>query len=460
MRGHRHHHHRHHHGHHHHGQEPHRRRRFAPLAYYVRSRLRRRLFVWFGVTILLSGIVAATTVGALSGSRGGWRESLERVATFVGHRFGEVWDDPVARDRLAQRAADELRLAIELHDADGQTMARFGGTCPPRSAELRAPVVRDGRVLGELAACQTEPLRADRSAVGLGLLGVLGVLWAASGAIAWRLTRPLAQLVQVTQAFGEGKLSTRASLPRGPGELSVLARTFNDMADRIQKQIADQRELLAVVSHEIRTPLGHMRVLIDLARDGEDPGILDELEREVLEVDRLVDKLLASSRLEFDQVDRRPLRVDELVARALTRAELPPELMVVETDALTIHGDATLLSRALANLVDNARVHGGGLRALRVYRRDGSLYLAAEDEGPGLPVEDRERLFESFVRGGGGGKLGLGLALVERIARAHGGLAFAEDREEGGARVGFCLPESKDEPGEAATPAVRTRQSR
>lgn len=424
---------------HHHRHHPHPGRRWNPLAHYVRSRLRRRIFAWFGVTILLSGLVGGAMVGLSSGTGGGWQDSLDRVTAFVGHRFAAVWDDPRARDQLAAAAAEELRLVIELHDAHGQLLARFGGSCPPRHAELRAPVERNGRILGELSACPTEPLHGNRSAVGLGMLAALGVLWAASGAIAWRLTRPLAQLVRVTQAIGEGRLSTRAPLPRGPDELSVLARAFNDMADRIQKQIADQRELLAVVSHEIRTPLGHMRVLLDLSRDSGDPGALDELEGELLEVDRLVDKLLASSRLEFDQIDRRPLRADELAARALARAELPPELLVVETDALTLVGDATLLGRALANLVDNARAHGGGLRALRVSLRDGWLCLAAEDEGPGLPEDARDRLFESFVRGGGGGKLGLGLALVERIARAHGGHAFAEDREGGGARVGLCV---------------------
>jgi signal transduction histidine kinase len=229
------------------------------------------------------------------------------------------------------------------------------------------------------------------------------------------------------------------TLPRAPDELSVLARAVNDMADRIGKQIADQRELLAVVSHEIRTPLGHMRVLLDLARDGDDPATLDELEREVLEVDRLVDRLLASSRLEFDQIDRRPLMADALAARALARAELPPELLGVETDALALEGDATLLGRALANLLENARVHGGGLVALRVRREGGRLAFVAEDAGPGLPAAARERMFESFVRGGGGGKLGLGLALVQRIAAAHGGQAFAEDREGGGARVGLWV---------------------
>jgi two-component system OmpR family sensor kinase len=186
-----------------------------------------------------------------------------------------------------------------------------------------------------------------------------------------------------------------------------------------------------------------MRVLLDIARDADDEATLDELERELLEVDRLVDRLLASSRLEFEQIDRRPLMADALAARALARADLPREALVVEADDLSLVGDATLLGRALGNLVENARVHGGGLVALRVERQGDRLAFVAEDAGPGLPADARERLFESFVRGGQGGKLGLGLALVQRIAAAHGGGAFAEDREGGGARVGFWVADGE-----------------
>ncbi|MCA9710028.1 MAG: HAMP domain-containing protein, partial [Myxococcales bacterium] len=254
----------------------------SPLAYYVRSRLRRRLFLWFGVTILLSGLVGAVMVGLSSGSRGAWRDSIDRVTAFVGHRFAEVWDDPPARDHLAQTTAAELRLGIELLDRDGQPIARFGDECRTFPDRFQAPVVRRGEPLGQVRACLVDAPRPGGPALGLGIFAALAVLWAASGAIAWRLTRPLTRLVQVTQAIGEGQLSARVPRLGGLDELSFVARAVNEMADRIQKQLADQRELLAVVSHEIRTPLGHMRVLLDLARDGADPATLDELERELL----------------------------------------------------------------------------------------------------------------------------------------------------------------------------------
>src|SRR5207237_519689 len=118
-----------------------------------------------------------------------------------------------------------------------------------------------------------------------------------SGAIAWRLTRPLLAAIRAARAIGEGKLDTRLDTHQR-GEMRLLAGAINDMASRIERQLKDQRQLLAAVSHELRTPLGHMRVLIETARDTGDRKPLAELEREVLVLDDLVGKLLASSRLE------------------------------------------------------------------------------------------------------------------------------------------------------------------
>ncbi len=397
--------------------------------------------MWFGVTILFTGIVAAVLVGLLSGSMGGWRGQVDRATTFVGYRFADVWDDPAARNHLARSAAEQLELGIELRDARGQVLARFGESCGRFGGQFEAPVQRAGDRLGVVHACTPAGTPVGGQAVVVGLLAALMVLWAASGLIAWRLTRPLGRLVKVTRDLGQGHLDARVVHP-GSDELGVLGRAFNDMADRIGRQIADQRELLAVVSHEIRTPLGHMRVLLDLAR-AHGPGAIDEVEQELLEVDRLVDQLLASSRLEFEQVDRRPLAAEAVAARALARAELPAELLVVESSDVRLWGDATLLARALANLVGNAQTHGGGLTALRVEQHDTMVGFVAEDRGPGLPREHRERMFESFVRGGEDGKLGLGLALVQRIAVAHGGQAFAEDGPDTGARVGLWIDASE-----------------
>ena len=252
-----------------------------------------------------------------------------------------------------------------------------------------------------------------------------------SGAVAWRLTRPLIMAIKAARDIGDGKLDTRLDVHQR-GEMRILAGAINEMAERIERQIKDQKQLLAAVSHELRTPLGHMRVLIDTARDTGDPKALGELEREVMTLDDLVGRLLASSRLEFGNLDRREVDVGELVTSVAGGIE------VVTQGDLHAAIDPTLVRRAVANLIDNARVHGGGAVVVRVERRGPQLAIEVDDAGPGVPADRRADAFRAFVPSSGGG-LGLGLALVSRIAVAHGGGAWIADRPGGGARVGFTV---------------------
>jgi two-component system, OmpR family, sensor kinase len=174
-------------------------------------------------------------------------------------------------------------------------------------------------------------------------------------------------------------------------------------------------------------------------------------------VDSLVGQLLASSRLEFDTIERRGLDARALATSALERAGLDPALVRADLADTAIAGDPTLLARALANLIENAQTHGGGVTALVITTPpdSGSERLAFEvhDHGPGFADTEPARVFDPFYRGkpthaaAEHAALGLGLALVRRIARAHGGDAWARNREApGGACVGFSL--RRHDPGE------------
>ena len=199
-----------------------------------------------------------------------------------------------------------------------------------------------------------------------------GVLWLGSALLARRITRPLAHLTRVAEDIGAGRYRARTPV-HGNDELSHLARTVNDMAGRIEAQVEDQRTLLATVSHELRTPLGHLRILAELASDPDLPepdrqhALLD-IDGEVQEMDLLVGELLANSRLDFQSVSAQPMEPEVTARRALQRAGLQEVPLVVQADLPAVAADATLIARALSNLLRNAQVHGGGAQLLRVHR--------------------------------------------------------------------------------------------
>jgi len=156
----------------------------------------------------------------------------------------------------------------------------------------------------------------------------------------------------------------------------------------------------------------------------------------VIEIDTLVGELLASARLDFAALSPRPLEGGEVARRALERAGLAAEMLLLPPEgagALRFEGDATLVARALANLLDNARRHGGGARTLRVGRSAGFITFEVEDGGPGFPSDGQSKERAE-------GSLGLGLVLVRRIADAHHGSLTLANRVEGGARATITFP--------------------
>ncbi len=407
--------------------------------------LQRRIFLWFGATILVTGVVVFLVVRSTAPDRHNWHEQLDAARRFAVASLARSWYDPGAREELASTLSTELGIGVVLEDAHHEQIAAYGPVC---EAPWRSEVRHRHFVMGYVGFC---PSRVDRArgaiSFALAIFAAFVALWASSGLIARRLGRPFGELVQVARDIGGGKLQTRMTISRRhSGEALELAEAINDMAGRIEKQLLDQRELLAAVSHEVRSPLARMRLLLELLREsGSREELVASLEREVVEVDALVDQLLANSRLEFTATEKRPVRAAIAAKEALERAGLDASLLVDRSADAMLEADLTLLARALGNLLGNAATHGGGATSLIVEATERDVSFTVEDRGPGFSREDLERAFESFYRGkahGSRGTLGLGLALVKRIAIAHGGAAHAENREDGGARVTLTLPRS------------------
>ncbi|HEY1957885.1 MAG TPA: HAMP domain-containing sensor histidine kinase [Polyangiaceae bacterium] len=285
------------------------------------------------------------------------------------------------------------------------------------------------------------------SHVAGGIFIAFFILWTFSRFMARRIASPMSEIERVAREIGAGNIHARIAIDRRMrmGEFPVLAHALNDMAERLEKQLSDQRALLATVSHEIRTPLARMRLLVEFARDEADEkrrtGHLDELDKEVVGVDALVSELLAASRIDFGALRRTELIAYDVAKQALERVGPPQTMIDDQSEGATFLGDATLVARAVGNLLENAKRHAGGAARMRILERGPRIAFEVEDDGPGFAPGEELQIFQPFYRGkqGDTSSVGLGLALVKRIAEAHGGRAYARNREGGGALVGIEL---------------------
>jgi signal transduction histidine kinase len=289
---------------------------------------------------------------------------------------------------------------------------------------------------------------AVQIAVGVSLVTLLLAslfIWLAAG----RAISPLQALAGTARRISESDLSGRIPV-RGGDEIATLARTFNEMLDRLETAFADQKEFLADVSHELRTPItvirGHLETLGDDPAEQEEAitVIQDELDR----MNRFVDDLLLlvrASRPDFLRPE--PLDLDLLTHETFSKARLlgDRDWSLESTGIGIIRGDPQRLTQAVMNLADNAVRHTqmGEKVAIGSDLEDGEARLWVRDEGPGIEYADQRLIFERFARAASDiapGGAGLGLAIVQAIAEAHGGRIELHSRPGYGATFTVVIP--------------------
>ncbi len=247
----------------------------------------------------------------------------------------------------------------------------------------------------------------------------------------------------------------RLPVPEANDELHRLGETVNEMLSRLEGTLARERALVADAGHELRTPLSILKLELELAlsADSSREELLARVRSAAEEVDRLAklaNDLLVIARAEQGRLPLEKGQVevgqvlDAVAARFATAAEAEGRSVRLEdADGLTVQADRARLEQALTNMVSNALWHGGGEVVLRAGERDGSIELHVLDAGEGFAPGFLPRAFERFSRGDPArsrGGAGLGLSIVQVIAEAHGGRAYAVNRADGGADVWLSLP--------------------
>jgi signal transduction histidine kinase len=282
------------------------------------------------------------------------------------------------------------------------------------------------------------------------ILTMLLLVAAAVGITAYpvvaRLTRRLERLRASVDAWGEQSLATRADTG-GDDEIASVAASFNRAADRVERLLGAHKALLAHASHELRSPLARLRVAVEMLAARPDPNMLPAIERDIAELDALVDEILLASRLD-QTAPPADEPVDCLALAAEEAARARAVLHHAEGVAYEVRGQPRLLRRLIRNLLENAGKHGRPPVEIDLDRmvEQGRAWIVigVHDRGPGIPEAERARVFEPFYRPAGwaeaAGSWGLGLSIVRQIAQRQGGDVTCRARLGGGASFIVRLP--------------------
>ncbi|GID31604.1 sensor histidine kinase [Paractinoplanes brasiliensis] len=412
-----------------------------------------RLRTTAAAMLVVAVALVAAAVALVVLMRGSVRDGLETTA------------EQRASALLQQRSdvSDDDDFVWQVRAPDG-TVTRSGVALPDREGQVNLPggehpyVVATADDGGYRVAVAVSLEDVDDSTealltpllVGVPLLVLLvgGTTWV----VASRALAPVERIRREVEEITGDRLDRRVPEPGSRDEIGRLARTMNRMLGRLQDSRDRQREFVADASHELRSPVAGIRQAAEVARthpgalpDGE---LADTVLEETARLQRLVDQLLLLTRADdggarraHHDVDLDDLALSE--AKRLSRTGLKVDTAGV--GAGRIRGDSAALAQLLRNLTDNAARHATTTVAVGVRTTSEAVELTVDDDGPGIPADQRERVFDRFVRldearARDDGGSGLGLAIVRAIVTAHSGVVTASPSDRGGARFTVRFP--------------------
>ncbi len=441
--------------------------------------LRGRIALSFGLgALLISAALAVSTFLIARGYLLSQREQAAVRQTYLDAAFVRARLEPsgvTVTDVLT--AADPPQAGAIVLERDGQwfsTALGLGPDAVPVGLQQQLQAGRPGYVLTRVAGSPALVVGLPLSSVGSDFYRITpltelddtlralstvlagGATLAAAGGIflgLWasrKVVHPLNLVAATAAEIAGGQLGTRLPSTADP-DLATIVGSFNSMVDSLQQRVERDARFAADVSHELRSPLTTLVASVELLgqRRGDLPPrsvqAIDLVAGDLTRLQRLLDNLLYLAKADagLDLTDRDPLPLNELLAHTLARSGHPPELLH-STGTDYVRGDKILLERAFANLIDNAERHGKGLTAITIESDAETVLVLVDDDGPGVPVEDRERIFDRFAtsraaRGSSSGT-GLGLALAAQTFAAHAGALWCTERVERGTRFVASLP--------------------
>lgn len=374
-----------------------------------------------------------------------WDQALGRLQQHFGFPLSLVSRDDVPLDPEQEQRLNRREVVIGLDDS----------TRSDSSIRIYAPVAQTGKllVIGPLSLFDQFPMELLLVAGALSLLAVALATYLQVSP----LQRRLKQLDRAVSQLGSGDLGAYANI-EGNDAIGQVAATFNGMTAHIRRLIESQREMTRAVSHELRTPVARLRFGLEMLADIESAELrrekLNALDHDIEQLDQLIDEILTYARLEqgTPNIEFKPVLLGELCEQLRDELETicGDTVITVECDqpTLEVEAEERYLHRVLQNLVTNALRYAGSRIVMVVDGDDDQVVIHVDDNGPGIPEHERERVFKPFARldksrHRASGGYGLGLSIVKRIVDWHGGDIRVDESPMGGARFTVILPRSQ-----------------